>query len=59
MNQLRDRVAEGRIVVLTTGSHYVFLTNETEVVQLIRGFPLEQETKRSGGCCSGKNLLVS
>jgi pimeloyl-ACP methyl ester carboxylesterase len=38
MDQFRREVAHGRVVRLTTGSHYLFITNENEVVRLIREF---------------------
>jgi NADPH-dependent ferric siderophore reductase len=38
INQFKTEVVRGRVVVLTTGSHYVFVTNEAEVVRLIRDF---------------------
>ena len=36
--QFREAVADGRVVLLTTGSHYVFVTNEAEVIRLTRDF---------------------
>jgi pimeloyl-ACP methyl ester carboxylesterase len=36
--QFREEVAGGRVVVLNTGSHYVFVTNEAEVIRLTRDF---------------------
>ena len=38
IEQFRREVAHGRVVRLTTGSHYLFLTNEEEVVRLIDEF---------------------
>jgi len=36
--QFRREVVNGRVVVLTSGTHYVFITNEAEVVRVIREF---------------------
>ena len=38
MREFRREVAHGRVVRLTTGSHYLFLTNEGEVVRLMQDF---------------------
>ncbi|HEX3703934.1 MAG TPA: alpha/beta hydrolase [Vicinamibacterales bacterium] len=36
--QFRREARNGRVAVLDAASHYVFLTNESEVVRLVRGF---------------------
>lgn len=38
IEQFRRGVAKGRVVRLATGSHYLFLTNEDEVVRLMQDF---------------------
>jgi non-heme chloroperoxidase len=38
IEQFRREVAHGRVVRLTTGSHYLFITNQGEVVSMIREF---------------------
>ena len=38
MAQFRHSVRKGRIIGLTSGNHYIFLTNEAEVVGTIRRF---------------------
>jgi hypothetical protein len=36
--QVRQELSAGRVVALDTASHYMFLTNEAEVLGLINGF---------------------
>ena len=38
MEQVRREIAHGRVVRLTTGSHYLFITNDDEVVRLLQDF---------------------
>ena len=38
IEQFRREVAHGRVIRLMTGSHYLFITNEDEVVRIIREF---------------------
>jgi hypothetical protein len=38
IEQFRREVVHGRAIRLTTGSHYFFITNEDEVVRLMREF---------------------
>jgi non-heme chloroperoxidase len=38
MAQFRREVPHGRVEMLTQGSHYVFLTNEAEIVRMTRAF---------------------
>lgn len=38
MGQFRREVAQGKVVRLTAGSHYMFVTSEDEVVRLMRDF---------------------
>lgn len=36
--QFRAEVVKGHVVVLADGAHYLFITNEAEVVRIIREF---------------------
>jgi len=38
ISQFRQEVARGRVVVTDSGGHGIFLTNEAEVVRLMRAF---------------------
>ncbi|HWF86792.1 MAG TPA: alpha/beta fold hydrolase [Vicinamibacterales bacterium] len=49
MAQFRRDVRHGRVIVLSSGNHYIFLTNEAEVVRLMRQFldeALEKEPRQ-------------
>jgi len=45
MQRLKSALPTSRVVVLDLANHYVFLSNESEVVRLVRAFLLETPTR--------------